>query len=170
VRAARSGEVADLIDAASLLWRIELRGGDAGARWTELAAAWAAHIDDGFCSFNDLHAMLAFVGARDWQRAQRLERALQRRWSLPTRHGATTRQLGLPACRALIAFARGKDALAITLLASLPPLAHRLGGSHAQRDVLHLTLRQALERTRQRYDSKTIRSTSAASWRSGISV
>jgi tetratricopeptide (TPR) repeat protein len=170
VRAARSGEVADLIDAASLLWRIELRGGDAGARWTELAAAWAAHIDDGFCSFNDLHAMLAFVGARDWQRAQRLERALQRRWSLPTRHGATTRQLGLPACRALIAFARGKDALAITLLASLPPLAHRLGGSHAQRDVLHLTLRQALERTRRRYDSKTIRSTSAASWRSGISV
>jgi tetratricopeptide (TPR) repeat protein len=170
VRAARSSEVADLIDAASLLWRIALHGGDAGTRWAELAAAWEAHIDDGFCSFNDLHAMLAFVGARDWQRAERLERALQRSWSLPTRHGATTRQLGLPACRALIAFARGEDALAITLLASLPPLAHRLGGSHAQRDVLDLTLRRAFERTRRRYDSKTIRSTSAASWRSGISV
>ena len=69
VRAARSSEIADLIDAASLLWRIALHGGDAGTRWAELAAAWAAHIDDGFCSFNDLHAMLAFVGARDWQRA-----------------------------------------------------------------------------------------------------
>lgn len=170
VRAARSEQVADLIDAASLLWRIELHGGDAGARWTELAAAWEPHIDDGFCSFNDLHAMLAFVGARDGPRAQRLERTLQRRASLPTRHGLTTRQLGLPAGRALMAFARGENALAITLLASLPPLAHRLGGSHAQRDVLHLTLRQALQRTRRRYDSKTIRSTSAASWRSAISA
>jgi tetratricopeptide (TPR) repeat protein len=149
VRASRSGEVGALIDAASLLWRIVLQGGDAGARWSELATAWESHIDDGFCSFNDLHAMLAFVGARDWERAHHLERTLRRRWWLPTRHGTTTRQLGLPACRALIAYGRGQDALAIGLLASLPPQAHRLGGSHAQRDVLHLTLRRALERTQE---------------------
>ena len=68
--------------------------------------------------------------------------------SRPTRHGKTTRLLGLPACRALIAFGRGDDTLAITLLASLPAQAHRLGGSHAQRDVLHLTLRRAVERVR----------------------
>jgi tetratricopeptide (TPR) repeat protein len=145
IRAGHSSEIADLIDAAALLWRVQLRGGDAGARWTELAAAWAPHIDDGFCSFNDLHAMLAFVGARDWDRARRLELALARRHSLPTRHGKTTRQVGLPACRALIAFGRGNNTLAITLLASLPALAHRLGGSHAQRDVLHLTLMRAVE-------------------------
>ncbi|RZL89922.1 MAG: tetratricopeptide repeat protein [Variovorax sp.] len=146
VRADRSGEIADLIDASALLWRIRLCGGDTGTRWVELAHAWAPHIDDGFCSFNDLHAMLAFVGARDWDRAQRLERTLLRSQSLPTRHGQTTRQLGLPACRALIAFGRGNDSLAITPLASVPARAHRLGGSHAQRDVLHLTLRHAVER------------------------
>ena len=95
-----------------------------------------------FCSFNDLHAMLAFVGARDWARAPTASSApCGAAQSLPTRHGATTRLLGLPACRALIAFGRGDDMLAITLLASLPPQAHRLGGSHAQRDVLHLTMR-----------------------------
>ena len=148
VRAGHSGEVADLIDAAALLWRIHLCGGDTGTRWAELATAWAAHIDDGFCSFIDLHAMLAFVGARDWDSARRLELALHRSQSLPTRHGETTRQLGLPACRALIAFGRGNDTLAITLLASLPALAHRLGGSHAQRDVLHLTVLRAVERIR----------------------
>jgi hypothetical protein len=148
IRAGHSRDIADLIDAAALLWRVQLRGGDAGARWAELAAAWAPHIDDGFCSFTDLHAMLAFVGARDWDRAQRLEQTLAARQSLPTRHGETTRQLGLPACRALIAFGRGNDTLAITLLASLPALAHRLGGSHAQRDVLHLTLLRAVERVR----------------------
>jgi hypothetical protein len=148
IRVDRSIEVADLVDAAALLWRIQLRGGDTGTRWAELASAWAPRIDDGFCSFNDLHAMLAFVGARDWDRARRLELALARARSLPTRYGDTTRQLGLPACRALIAFGRRNDTIAITLLASLPPLAHRLGGSHAQRDVLHLTLLHAIERNR----------------------
>jgi hypothetical protein len=123
-------------------------GGRAGTRWAELADAWAPHIEDRFCSFSDFHAMLAFVGARDWDRSQRLELVLTGSAALATRHGATTRQLGLPACRALVAFGRGNDALAITLLRNLPAIAHRLGGSHAQRDVLHLTMRSAIERQR----------------------
>lgn len=148
IRAGRSAAVADLIDASALLWRLLLRGGDAGARWTELADAWTPHIEDRFCSFNDLHAMLAFVGAGDWSRARHLERVLTERQSRHTRHGATTRMLGLPACRALMAFGGGDDTLALTLLASLPAQAHRFGGSHAQRDVLHLTMLQTVERLR----------------------
>lgn len=146
VRAGHSTAIADLIDAAALLWRLDLHRTDLAARWVELAAAWASHIDDGFCSFNDLHGALAFVGARDWGLAQRLERSLIDAQSRPTRHGIATRELGLASCRAMMAFGRGDDSLAITLLASLPALAHRLGGSHAQRDVLHLTLREAVER------------------------
>ena len=38
--------------------------------------------------------------------------------------------------------------LAVALLGSLPGLAHLLGGSHAQRDVLHLTFLRAVERMR----------------------
>jgi tetratricopeptide (TPR) repeat protein len=145
---AASSAIADLIDGASLLWRIHLRGGHPGARWVRLAQGWAAHIDDGFCSFNDVHAMLAFVGANDHARAQRLEQALARAQSHATRYGRTTRDIGLPACRALMAYGRGDDALAVTRLASLPAQAHRLGGSHAQRDVLYLTMLQAIERMR----------------------
>ncbi len=148
IRAGFSNEVADLIDAAALLWRVDLAGGESGSRWEELAAAWAPHIDDAYCSFTDIHAMLAFVGAGDWDTAQRLERSLVINSSQPTRHGRTTRLLGLPAGRALIAYGQGDDSLAITLLASLPPFAHRLGGSHAQRDVLHLTLAHAVDRFR----------------------
>ena len=149
VGAAPAAGIADLIDASALLWRLRLEGStDPRGRWPRLAAAWSPHVDDGFCSFNDVHAMLAFVGARDWQRALRLERVLAAAQWLPTRHGETTRQLGLPACRALIAFGRGDDALATTLLANLPAHAHRLGGSHAQRDVLHLTLLKAVEHLR----------------------
>ena len=46
---------------------------------------------------------------------------------------------------ALIAFGRGNETLAITLLAGLPAQAHRLGGSLAQRDVLNLTLLHAID-------------------------
>ncbi len=150
IRPSGAGTVADLIDASSLLWRIELRGGTAGARWRHLAAAWERHLADAFCSFTDVHAMLAFVGAGDDRRAARLERVVARAQSLPTRYGATTRHVGLPACRALRAFGRGDDALAVALFASLPQLAHRLGGSHAQRDVLDLTAQRAAERLRRR--------------------
>lgn len=146
IRADRPRALADLIDAAALLWRVRLVGGDAGARWAEVAAAWAAHIDDGFCSFSDVHGMLSFLGAGDEARARHLEQNLVASQSLPTRYGYTTRQIGLPACRGLMAFERGDDVLAIALLVSQPAVANRLGGSHAQRDVLHLTLLRAVER------------------------
>jgi tetratricopeptide (TPR) repeat protein len=152
IRLDRSGEVADLIDSAALLWRAELAQADPGRRWGELALAWAPHIHDGFCSFNDLHAMLAFVGARDWERARELELALTESELLPTRYGETTRRLGLPACRALLAFGRGDKTLAKSLLSGLAAQAHSLGGSDAQRGVLELTLEHA-ERDERRFSS-----------------
>jgi hypothetical protein len=148
IDAGPQSDLADLIDGSSLLWRIELHGGSAGARWAPLAEAWAAHIDDAFCSFNDIHAMLAFAGARDWAHAAQLERGLGKSLSQPTRHGATTRLFGASACRALRAYGQGDIGLAISLLASLPPAVRRIGGSQAQRDVLHLTLEHAARRVR----------------------
>ena len=148
VRPHRSDQLGDMIDASALLWRIDLAGGEPDARWRELASAWSPRIGDGFCTFTDLHAMLAFIGARDWELARRLERELARRQDLHTRHGETTRRIDLPASRALIAFGRGDFAGAIGLLASLFAEVGRIGGSHAQRDVLHLTLLRAIEHFR----------------------
>jgi tetratricopeptide (TPR) repeat protein len=148
VRAGHSAEIADMIDASALLWRLDLAGVDTGTRWLELAGEWARRADDGFCTFSDLHAMLALVGARDWAQAQRLESELLRRRPFATRHGETTRLIGLPACRGLIAFGRGRYARAIELLSALPAFAGRIGGSHAQRDVLYLTLLEAVQRMR----------------------
>jgi hypothetical protein len=146
IRGSRACEVSDLIDASALLWRVELAGADAGPRWAGLSAAWAAHIDDAFCSFNDIHAMLAFVGARDWQHARRLVDRLAHSATQTTRHGQTTRLLGLDACRALMAYGHGDHDHVVRLLSRLPASAHRLGGSHAQRDVLQLTLQRSVER------------------------
>lgn len=146
VRSGHSLAVADLIDASALLWRLDLHRDDLSARWDELAGAWASHIEDGFHSFNDLHAALAFAGAREWELSQRLEQSLLAAQSRPTRHGESTRELGLSACRAVLAFGRGNHRLAMSMLAKLPALAQRLGGSHAQRDVLRLTLRESVKR------------------------
>jgi tetratricopeptide (TPR) repeat protein len=148
VRNGHSTAVSDMIDAAALLWRIHLRGGEVGGRWRELASAWGAHIGDGFCSFNDVHAMVSFVGAGDWDRARHLEGEVARRYAHRTRYGNTTRQVGLTACRGLEAFGRGDYPRAIALLASLPAQAHRIGGSQAQRDLLTLTLSRAAEHAR----------------------
>ena len=53
----------NMLDASALLWRLHLRGVDVGDRWAALAANWAPKARDGNYAFNDMHAMMAFVGA-----------------------------------------------------------------------------------------------------------
>jgi hypothetical protein len=148
VRAGRSTSLADLIDAGALLWRLKLRGAALGGRAEELAAAFAPHVDDRYCTFSDLHAMLAFACADDARRMARLMGSLALAAVRNSRHGATTRAVGLPAGRALTAFMQGDFAAAIEGLAALMRDAGSLGGSHAQRDVLRLTLSAATDRLR----------------------
>jgi tetratricopeptide (TPR) repeat protein len=137
--------LSELIDASSLLWRLHLDGHDVGKRFQPLASAWAPYAEDAHCAFNDLHATMAFAGAGRWDLAQRLLAAQMRRVARTagTNHDMT-RLVGLPACKALLLFARGELAAAEALLRALPPVAHRVGGSHAQRDVLQLTRAAAL--------------------------
>jgi hypothetical protein len=47
-----------------------------------------------------------------------------------------------------VAFGRGRYEQATQLIGALPASAHRLGGSQAQRNVLHLTRREAIRRLR----------------------
>jgi hypothetical protein len=55
-------------------------------------------------------------------------------------------EVGVPLARALIAFAQGKPAQAVDGLLAVRPIAQRFGGSHAQRDILSLTLLEAARR------------------------
>ncbi|HZM32846.1 MAG TPA: tetratricopeptide repeat protein [Burkholderiales bacterium] len=91
-----------MIDASALLWRLKVMGVEVGDRFIRLASLWEPHAEDAHCAFNDTHAMMAFAGARRWDLAARLLRALDRRLSSPDR-GANydmTRLVGVPACRA----------------------------------------------------------------------
>lgn len=131
--------ISELIDASALLWRLALRGLAVGARWQALAEHWAPHAADAFCAFNDLHAMLAFAGARRGDLAARLFGAQARAAARPGATGEMSRLVGEPACRAIHAFANGDYVSAERILRGLPPVASRIGGSHAQRDILELT-------------------------------
>ncbi|HXG03203.1 MAG TPA: tetratricopeptide repeat protein, partial [Candidatus Binatia bacterium] len=135
-----------LVDATALLWRLHLEGVDLGPRAGAVADNWAGRLDTerGFYAFNDLHAMMAFVMAGREREAERLLDDLA--WSAAHATGSNrrmAREVGLPLCRAVQAFGRGRYAEAIAGLESARDTAWQFGGSHAQRDVLTLTLIEA---------------------------
>ena len=148
--------LSELIDASALLWRLHLQGERVAGHFATLAARWSPHAEDAHCAFSDVHAMMAFVAAGRWDCAHRLLHAQARRvgrapgLSLRSANYDMTRLAGLPACSALAAFGRGDYAGAERLLRALPPVAQRLGGSHAQRDVLQITRFAAATRQRTR--------------------
>jgi len=136
----------DMVDSAALLWRLQLKGVDVGARWTRLADNFASE-PHGRSAFVDTHAMLAFVGAGQTERAQALLAAQMAAIEGPGDNAEFVRVAGLGACQAIQAFGEGAYAKAAVLLSDVRARTHRFGGSHAQRDVLELTLLAAARRS-----------------------
>jgi hypothetical protein len=149
IHGTRSSMILDLIDASALLWRLHLRGIDVGTRWQTLAELWAPIATAGNYVFNDLHAVMAFVGAG---RADAVEAVLE------TQHAAMaadddnalfTREVGHPLTLAFQAFGEGRYVETVRIIREVRESAHRFGGSHAQRDVLDLTLIESALRSNQ---------------------
>jgi len=138
-----SGLVLDLVDASAMLWRLKLRGVDVRERWSALADRWQALAAASRYAFNDLHAMLAFVGADRVQPQQLVLQAQARAMQGDADNALFTREVGSPAVQAIQSFARGDFAAAAATLRGIRHHAHRFGGSHAQRDLLDLTLIEA---------------------------
>jgi hypothetical protein len=143
IQGGRSTVILDMIDASALLWRLHLRGVDVGDRWTRVADGWMPLIDAGNYAFNDFHAAMAFVGA-GWSAA--LERLLVTQQAAMRReddNAMFTRDVGHPGTLALKAFGERKYHDTIESIRPVREIAHRFGGSHAQRDLLDLTLIEA---------------------------
>ena len=143
IRGERSEVALDMVDASAMLWRLHLRDVDAGERWKEIASVWEPVGEDAFYAFNDFHAMMAFVGSGDVEAARRLLSALEARIGKGGSNDAMTAQVGLPLCQALHAFSHGDYSRTIELIRPVRTIANRFGGSHAQRDVIDLTLIEA---------------------------
>ncbi|WP_068809175.1 tetratricopeptide repeat protein [Thauera phenolivorans] len=143
IHGARSTVALDLVDAASLLWRLQLRGTDLGVRWQTVADGWTPLAGAGNYAFNDLHAAMAFVGAG---RADALEAVISAQQAAMAGEGdnaAFTRAVGHPLVLAIRDFGAGRYAECAERIRDVRGIAHRFGGSHAQRSVLDLTLLEA---------------------------
>ena len=137
----------NMVDASAILWRLFIGGVDAGGRWPALAGLWAPHARDGNYAFNDMHAMMAFAAAGRSDLAETLIGAQEEAARGVDDNAGFTRDIGLPATRGILAFADGDYATAARLLEPIRAIAHRFGGSHAQRDVIDLTLIEAAIRS-----------------------
>jgi tetratricopeptide (TPR) repeat protein len=142
IRATRSLEWLDIVDAAALLWRLHLYGADLRDRAAALADDIAPLLETPpVYVFNDWHAVMA-LGL-----AERSTRPLvdSRRLATGTNRASTER-----AGRALLdgfgAFAAGRYGEALDQLIDIRDAASAVGGSHAQRDVIDLTLLAAAAR------------------------
>jgi hypothetical protein len=143
----------ELLDATALLWRLQLEGISVGDRWPPLAAAWARLLAPGFYPFNDMHAVMAFVGAGDLGRAAGVIAALEQvvagagPAAMATTGWRMTSGVGLPVCRSMLHFGRGQYERVLDELLPIRTRVHEFGGSHAQRDAVERTLLEAAIRT-----------------------
>ena len=143
ISAAGFTQALELLDGSSLLWRLALLGHEVGARWSELAEKWQTRSDDAYYAFNDVNAILAFAGIGDQQAQERQLAAVERAAAGHGSNAMMSREIGVPACEGLAAFARGHYRQAIDWLSPLRGKANRFGGSHAQRDLFSWTLTEA---------------------------
>jgi hypothetical protein len=146
----RSTVVLDMIDASALLWRLTLRGIAVGDRWNVLAENWEPIASAGNYAFNDAHAMMAFVGAGKNRASESVLEAQAAAMDRDGDNARFTREVGHPVARAIKAFGEGDYAQTVRLLRPIRNIAHGFGGSHAQRDVLDLTLIEAALRSGQK--------------------
>ncbi len=137
----------DRVDAAALLWRLELAGSAVGDRWAPVARAWRAHAGDHALAFNDLHCAFAASRSPGPDDGRRLLRSLDDFARRGRGHNwQVTVEVGRPLIEGVLAFGAGDYARAIDLMLPVRYDAVRIGGSHAQRDIINLTLIAAAER------------------------
>ena len=133
------------VDAAAMLWRLHLLGQDMAAHGVALLEDWDLEEGSaGHSTFNDVHAVAAMLVAGDVHRAETwvarcAERALGAEDARRANH-QMAREVGLPLMRGLLALARGDADGAVDLIYPVRGLAQRMGGSHAQRDLVDQTL------------------------------
>ncbi len=154
----------DQIGAVSLLARMELAGLDVGDRWADLSAHLLPRKDDVLQPFQTMQYLYGLAkGGRD--EAGDLLRAVEvRAAAAKPFEKLAWAEVALPACRGLLAHARGQHELAVTELSRAMPRMMEIGGSHAQRDLFaqvlldahikagHLVTAQQLLESRRRFD------------------
>jgi hypothetical protein len=126
----------DVQNAASMLFRLGRHGVDVGNRWTEIADKAEARIGDCQSAFTLPHWMMALAATSRDHAAQSMVRGM-RDFAAGTQPTARlTGEVVLPVTEAVLAHGQGRHADALAMMRPVIGEMYRMGGSHAQQDVL----------------------------------
>jgi tetratricopeptide (TPR) repeat protein len=147
----------DVQNAASMLFRLELRGVDVGGRWAELADRAEARVGDHLSPFTLPHRMMALAATGRGEAAGRMLEAMQEAARANRGdHAAVLRDAAVPVCKAVLAHRRGDFAGAVAAMRPALGVMYRLGGSHAQQDVLEQLFLDAALKAGLEEDARTL--------------
>ncbi|HLB97666.1 MAG TPA: hypothetical protein VJK90_08385, partial [Acetobacteraceae bacterium] len=109
-----------------------------------------ARIGDTQSAFTLPHRMMALAATGRAEAASRMLTALRDAAQAPSSHAALVGTIALPLSEAVLAFGQDQPARAVALMRPVLGDVYRLGGSHAQQDVLeqlylHAALRAGLD-------------------------
>lgn len=124
------------IGAVSMLWRLEMRGVDVGARWAPVIEQIRRRAGEHILPFHDLHYLYALTRAGAPDEADAFLASLRANAeSAAEPYKSFWRETGIPAAEAVRAFAEEDCERAAELFAIALPRLNRIGGSHAQRHL-----------------------------------
>lgn len=135
-----SDEYLDLVNDAAVLLRLELHGQDVGERWEALAQKCRAHTTDQALAFIDVHHVISLSAAGDDGAKELLDAMERYAHGRGDDNAQITAMLGLPLGHALAAHRAGEYGVVVETLMPIRYQLHRLGGSHAQRDLFAMLL------------------------------
>ncbi len=132
-----------LADSGSLLWRLAIHGVDVGDRWIANGERWRQLVTEGevgIYGFNDLHAAMSFASLGWGDDLADLEARAKSQAQQPHTLGIMSREVAVPVVQAITAYHEERFEDALDLLEAVRPFVPRVGGSHAQRDVIDQTM------------------------------
>ena len=133
----------DMVNATSMLWRLEMFGADVGDRWQVLADIASKRINDDELIFVSLHYLMALVSAGGEADIDAMMAHLEEWAARPTTQGRTTAHVGLNVARAMRELRRQNYDKAVKELYPVRYDMDPMGGSHAQRDIFSMMLTDA---------------------------
>ncbi|KAH9512624.1 Tetratricopeptide repeat protein 38 [Bulinus truncatus] len=143
-RAVSSGAMLDIVDVCSLLYRLQLEGVNVEDRWEKVYDVCKSHLHDHILAFNDLHMLISCLGAGQKQAVQEMMESIE--LFIREGHGhnkEVTAEVAFQLFQAFIAYNDEDFSKAVDLVNPVRSKVIKIGGSHAQRDLINLFLIQS---------------------------
>lgn len=128
--------IIDVQNAASMLFRLERQDIDVESRWIEIADKAEQRVGDCLSAFTLPHWMMALAATGRDNAAHRMLDAMRDYANGRQTNAAVIKEIALPISEAVLAHRHKEYSSALDLMRPIIAETQRMGGSHAQHDVL----------------------------------